>query len=75
MPTFCAAPYRPMQPAIKTGRYESVSSVVSGNRIEEKIAKREKDRSPKDWTMSGSVMLDTIPRTPNRAAWCHERVS
>ena len=64
-----------MHPAIKTGRYESVSNVVSGNRVEEKMAKREKDRSPKDLTMSGSVMLDTIPRIPKRAAWCHESVN
>ena len=63
-----------MHPAIKTGRYELVTSVVSGKRIEEKIAKRENDLRPNDLTISGSVMLDTIPRTPKRAMWCRKRM-
>lgn len=52
---------------MNTGRYDLVNIVVIGKNNEDNIAKREKERKPNDWSMSGSDMLEIIPRIPKRA--------
>ena len=42
-------------------------SVARGNRREEQVARREKDRSPMDPSTSGTDTLETMPRMPKRA--------
>jgi hypothetical protein len=67
VPSFCAFPSSPTHPATTTDRYESVRRVASGNRREEQVARREKERSPMDPSTRGTDTLETMPRMPKRA--------
>lgn len=61
VPTFWVPPYRPMHPANRTARPESVRSIDIGKSIDDRMANREKLRRPNDWRTRGNDMLETIP--------------